>query len=179
MQENITGGSIEFRMAVTSPSGFEPGDVGATMRTWAMKDGDPCHQYLGSRYISPGLCIAFPNLYQHRQSSLRLLDPTKEGHQRVVAFYLVDPDVSPVISTARVPPQQKAWIKTAAEESMDTRLPVEIIERIIDEVDGKMSEAEADLYRERMLEERDRFRTMNDQYHFCVPFDIWASNSLH
>lgn len=179
VQENVTGSSIEFRMAVTSPSGFVPGDVGATTRTWAMKDGDPCHQYVGSKCITPGLCVAFPNLYQHRQSALQLLDPTKQGHQRVIAFYLVDPDVNPVISTSRVPPQQISWIAAAAEESMDKRLPVEIIERIMDAVEGKMTDVEADHYRERMLAERDGFRKMNDQYHFCVPFDIWGSNSLH
>jgi len=46
-------------------------------------------------------------------------------------------------------------------------------------VEGKMTDAEADHYRRRMLTERDNFRQMNDQYHFCVPFDIWGSNSLH
>ncbi|KAF7969002.1 hypothetical protein HWV62_28668 [Athelia sp. TMB] len=179
MQENITDGVIEFRMAVTSPSGFEPGDTGATSRTWAMKDGDPCHQYVGSRRITPGLCIAFPNLYQHRQSALKLVDPAKCGHQRVIALYMVDPDVNPVISTSRVPPQQKSWVKAATEEFIDKRLPVEVVEQIVDEVDGKMTYIEAEHYRERMLSERENFRKMNDLYHFCVPFDIWSSNSLH
>lgn len=165
-------------MAVTSPTGFEAGDAGATTRTWAMNDGDPCHQYIGARSITTGLSIAFPNIYQHRHSSFKLRDPSKEGHQRLFVFNLVDPEVQPVISTSRVPPQQKSWIRAAAGESIDSRLPIELIERIVDEVEGKMTDDEAQGYRNKMIDEREAFRTLNEQYHFSVPFDIWDSNLL-
>lgn len=45
---------------------------------------------------------------QHRVSSFRLKDPTKPGHRRFVALWLVDP-TSRVISTANVPPQRLDW----------------------------------------------------------------------
>jgi hypothetical protein len=165
-------------MAVTSPKGFLAGDTGATMRTWAMKDGDPCHQYIGSKLTSTGLAIAFPNIYQYRHSPFRLHDPSKEGHQRLIAFYLVDPEIQPVISTSRVPPQQKSWIKAAVEESIDVRLPLELVEKIIDYVEGKMNWDEAVDFRREMLEERKNFWRQNDDYHFCIPFDIWSTDII-
>jgi len=143
------------------------------MRTWAMKDGDPCHQYIGSKSTCTGLSIAFPNIYQYRHPPFRLDDPSKDGHQRLIAFYLVDPEVLPVISTSRVPPQQKSWIKAAVEESIDVRFPLELVEKIVDCVEGKMSWEEAANFRSEMVEERDNFWRQNDNYHFCIPFDIW------
>jgi len=138
-----------------------------------MKDGDPCHQYIGSKPTSTGLAIAFPNIYQYRHPPFRLCDPSKQGHQRLVAFCLVDPEIQPVVSTSRVPPQQKSWIKAAIEESIDIRLPVELVEKIVDHVEGKMSWDEALDFRREMLDDREDFWIQNDNYHFCIPFDIW------
>lgn len=143
------------------------------MRTWAMKDGDPCHQYIGSKPISTGLAVAFPNIYQHRHSPFRLHNPSNKGHQRLVAFYLVDPEIQPVVSTSRVPPQQKGWIKAAIEESIDDRFPAELIEQIVDKVEGKMGWDAAVDFRQQMLEEREHFWIQNDNNYFCIPFDIW------
>jgi len=143
------------------------------MRTWAIGDGDPCHQYIGSKNIHTGLTVAFPNIYQYRHAPFKLLDPLKDGHQMVVAFYLVDPDIEPLISTSRVPPQQRHWAKVAMEESLDIRLPVELIEKILDDVGDLMGENEAQGLRREMLEERQNFWRQSDNHHFCMPFDIW------
>lgn len=45
---------------------------------------------------------------QHRVSSFKLADPTKPGHRRFIALWLVDP-FTRIISTANVPPQQLDW----------------------------------------------------------------------
>jgi hypothetical protein len=37
-----------------------------------------------------------------------LVDPTKPGHRRFIALWLVDPNLR-IISTANVPPQQRDW----------------------------------------------------------------------
>ncbi|KAF8665332.1 hypothetical protein AX16_000351 [Volvariella volvacea WC 439] len=111
--ENITSNTMSFRMAVTYPRGFEPGDVGATLRTWGFNDGDPCHQYIGSIPLYPNKSVVFPNIYQHRLEPFELKDKSKEGFRRVVSFYVVDPDVSPILSTEGVPPQQEEWIRKA------------------------------------------------------------------
>jgi hypothetical protein len=39
----------------------------------------------------------------------KLADPTKRGVRKILVFFLVDPGVR-VLSTARVPPQQLAWM---------------------------------------------------------------------
>lgn len=161
-------------MAVTAPRGFSPGDAGATIRTWAMRDGDPCHQYIGSKKTHTGLTVAFPNIYQYQHTPFKLLDPSKEGHQLVVAFYLIDPEIRPLVSTSRVPPQQRYWIKLAMEESLNTRFPVELIEKILDDVEDLTSEHEAEGLRHEMLEERQNFWRASDKDHFCITLDIWG-----
>ncbi len=45
---------------------------------------------------------------QQPASSVTLQDPTKPGHQRFVALYLVDP-FQRIISTGNVPPQRFDW----------------------------------------------------------------------
>ncbi|KAF9004921.1 hypothetical protein BDZ89DRAFT_1049319 [Hymenopellis radicata] len=84
------------------PRGFGAGDNGATLRTWGLSDGDPCHQYVGSVRIREGLAIVFPNIYQFRHKPVRLADPSKPGLLRMVSFLLVDPDIPPIPSTATV-----------------------------------------------------------------------------
>ncbi|KAF8226655.1 hypothetical protein L208DRAFT_350947 [Tricholoma matsutake] len=173
--ENITSTSLQFRMAVNYPRGFSAGDTGATLRTWGLRDGDSCHQYIGSRPVHSGLAIVFPNIYQHRQTSFTLLNPSRPGHQTVIAFFLVDPELQPIVSTAMVAPQQKHWIKQALDESLDRRVPMEVVERIMDYVEGVMEVDEAENYGRALMQARETFRDANNNYHFCIPFDIWSA----
>ncbi|KAG2124649.1 hypothetical protein DEU56DRAFT_826787 [Suillus clintonianus] len=145
---NITGNSIEFRMAVkTPPSSPKKGSV-------------PIHQ---------GLCIAFPNIYEYHLTPFSLVDPSKEGHQRIIGVYLVDPSITPLASTQRVPPQQKAWMRLGLEMGTRGIFPVELIEKVLDEVDGVMNIDEAVKHRERMVKERTRLSILNDVQHFKFP----------
>lgn len=171
--ENLTPSSIEFRMAVTYPRGFMAGDTGATLRTWGLRDGDPCHQYIGSRTVEPALALTFPNIYQHRQTAFSLLDSTKPGHQTIVSFFLVDPEIPGVLGTAEVAPQQRDWIRMAMDEAVDKRVPGEVLDQILDMVEGVMDDKEADKYACELREVRERFREANNAAHFCIPFDIW------
>ncbi|GLB43595.1 putative protein of unknown function (DUF4246) [Lyophyllum shimeji] len=142
--ENITPTALEFRMAVTYPRGFAAGDAGATTRTWGLRNGDSCHQHIGSRPLAGGLALVFPNLYQHRQTPFSLLDRTRPGHLSVVRFWLVDPEIEPVVSTARVAPQQESWIRDAVGEALGGRLPTELVELVMERVEGLMRREEAE-----------------------------------
>ncbi|KAH8117208.1 hypothetical protein DFH11DRAFT_988750 [Phellopilus nigrolimitatus] len=168
----IDSGQLDFRMAVTSPSNFVPHDVGATLRTWGLQSGDGCNQHLGSVPLRSGLSIAFPNIYQHRIRHVQLREDCKEGRFTVVEFYLVDPDMPPIISTADVAPQQRDWIYLALESSVDRRLPPELLERIVDMVDNVLTDEEADKYRVEMETERVLFTADNTERYFSLPFDI-------
>lgn len=70
---------------------------------------------------------------QHRVSPFRLEDPTKPGHRRFIALWLVDPTIR-VISTSNVPPQQMDWWldsvfgeTSEARQDALTKLPVELV----------------------------------------------------
>jgi hypothetical protein len=67
-------------------------------------------------------------------SSFKLADPTKPGHRRFIALWLVDPHQR-IISTASVPPQrQDWWLDSAFGKSTDSqkaagdKLPAELVQ---------------------------------------------------
>ncbi|KAM5356788.1 hypothetical protein ACJ41O_003434 [Fusarium nematophilum] len=67
-----------------------------------------CVQNFGDVQTRHGRLLAFPSIYQHRVSSFRLEDPSKPGHRRFIALWLIDPHRR-IISTANVPPRQMDW----------------------------------------------------------------------
>ncbi|THH10277.1 hypothetical protein EW145_g1442 [Phellinidium pouzarii] len=176
--QGIYDGRLDFRMAVTSPSNFMPHDVGATLRTWGLQSGDPCNQFIGSVPLRTGLTIAFPNIYQHRMRDIQLGEGCSNGRLAIVEFYLVDPDVPPIISTADVAPQQRDLIYRALANSIDPRLPPEVLEKIVDMVESVLFEEEAVRYHEEMLKERQNFMRVNDEKYFSLPFDMDAIDQI-
>lgn len=92
-----------------------------------------CVQNYGTVDTRPGRLLAFPNVLQHRVSSFKLADPTKPGHRRFIALWLVDPHIR-IISTANVPPQQQEWWAEAAfgesaesQKSAGDKLPADLV----------------------------------------------------
>ncbi|KAL8371883.1 hypothetical protein RB595_001608 [Gaeumannomyces hyphopodioides] len=92
-----------------------------------------CLQNYGSVETKQGRLLAFPNVFQHRVSSFRLADPTKPGHRRFVALWLVDPHKR-IISTANVPPQQRSWwaesvlgVSARARKEVAAKFPPEVL----------------------------------------------------
>jgi len=65
-------------------------------------------QDTGSIVTREGRLITFPNILQHQAESFELEDKTKPGHRRIVAFFLIDPDVK-IFSTAKIPCQRQDW----------------------------------------------------------------------
>jgi hypothetical protein len=69
---------------------------------------------------------------QHRVGEFELVDPTKNGHRKILAMFLVDPYV-PILGTDKVPPQRKDWWAVEVRKIKPfATLPGEIFERIID-----------------------------------------------
>lgn len=171
-------------MAVTAPRDFRRGDVGATMRTWGLAHQAACNQHLGSVSLRTNTAVAFPNIYQHRFSGTHLKDHTKDGSMTIVSLYLVDPDLDGcpgpehmTPTTAEIPPQQKEWMRCAVEKYIDIRLPYEIVDLIVNLVDGMMTENQAQMYAQEMREERQRFWKEHDRARFCLPFDAFPSST--
>jgi len=140
-----------------------------TIKTWGLQKGDPCHQYIGSVPLCQGLCIAFPNIYQYQLTPFSLTDPSREGRQCIIGLYLVDPSIAPLASTHRVPPQQKAWTRLGLETRTRGIFAVELIDKVLDEVDGVMDIDEAFKCREKMVKERTRLSALNDIQYFNIP----------
>lgn len=79
---------------------------------------------------------------QHRVSSFRLADPTKPGHRRFIALWLVDPHRR-IISTANVPPQQRSWWAEAvlgasakARKEAVTKFPPEVLRLVLSQAES-------------------------------------------
>ncbi|KAJ2840529.1 hypothetical protein FBU31_000340 [Coemansia sp. 'formosensis'] len=74
-------------------------------------------QVVGSVEIKSGRYICYPNYYQTKMPSFELVDPTKAGHIKCIAFYIVDPTTR-LLSTRIIPPQQPNWTQES-NESID------------------------------------------------------------
>jgi hypothetical protein len=88
---------------------------------------------------------------QHRVMPFQLEDPSKPGVRKIVAFFLVNPDVS-IISTRMVPPQQRDWHD--AESHFGQIFPAEVKDRIDEKRDFPLSVKQAKEFREKLMEER-------------------------
>ncbi|CAL9338612.1 hypothetical protein SUDANB108_00219 [Streptomyces sp. enrichment culture] len=108
--ENITESRLGFRAALDDPR-YEQDDDNGLREVYGLEDEDALNQVLGSASTPAGRCLAFPNVLQHRVDAFRLADPTRPGHRKILAFFLVDPSER-IVSTSDVPPQQP-WSGTS------------------------------------------------------------------
>ncbi|MFJ6834310.1 DUF4246 domain-containing protein [Streptomyces sp. NPDC091209] len=102
--ENITESRLSFRAALDDPN-YEQNDDNGLREVYGLENEDALNQMLGSASTPAGRCLAFPNVLQHRVGSFRLMDHTRPGHRKILAFFLVDPSEE-ITSTSDVPPQQ-------------------------------------------------------------------------
>jgi len=125
--ENITESHLEFR-AQTDLYQNEKWDVGQDGYHWMESvygvvlggTGSPCLQHYGSVVTREGRLLAFPNVFHHRVSGFKLADPSKPGHRRFIALWLVDP-LTRIINTGNVPPQQAEWWEESAFGSLGSK----------------------------------------------------------
>ena len=88
----------------------------------------------------------------------KLEDPSKPGHRKILALFLIDPHCR-IISTANVPPQQKSWWSPEIRDSERlASIPKEVVDQIVDDVDDfPISLEEAKGLRLELMEERKVF----------------------
>jgi hypothetical protein len=108
--ENITDSRLDFRVAVGEPE-YEQNDRKGVREVYGVGDEDAMNQVLGWAETPAGRALAFPNILQHCVDPFRLADPSRPGHRKILAFFLVDPSVT-IVSTSDVPPQQP-WSPTS------------------------------------------------------------------
>lgn len=78
-------------------------------------------QELGGVNCREGRIITFPNTLQHRVSPFTLSDPSKPGHRKILALFLVDPHRR-IISSANVPPQRDNWLRESMKGEIGNKL---------------------------------------------------------
>ncbi|KAJ7717667.1 hypothetical protein B0H16DRAFT_1610617 [Mycena metata] len=163
-EENISESRLAFRVTTGAPPYHQQDDGMCMDILYGMERDSHCCQDLGSIITADGRALAWPNIYQHRVAPFRLIDPTKPGHRKILAIFLVDPSIDPIPSATTVPPQQADWAFDALEEarydvtSAYSRLPPELSNAIRDRFpDTFMSRDEAEALRLNLMKERTNF----------------------
>ncbi|KAK6507676.1 hypothetical protein TWF481_006099 [Arthrobotrys musiformis] len=169
-QENITPSSLAFRRALDN-IGISRPRVGhkdheeqlSEMYNTKVQMDCPASQEIGSIPTKKNRAIVFPNIFQHRIEPFELVDNTKNGYRRILAFFLCDPTTEEhkIPTTKTVPPQQpdvQASIINMLCKTGAGKLPMELFQIITKDLPPPISREEAEKYKEELMEERTKFR---------------------
>ncbi|KAF8173759.1 hypothetical protein K438DRAFT_1849927 [Mycena galopus ATCC 62051] len=162
-EENVSESRLAFRVTTGAPTYHQQDDDLCMDILYGLERDTHCVQDLGSIATTAGRALAWPNVYQHRVAPFRLLDPTKPGHRKILAIFLVDPSIEPIPSATNIPPQQADWILEALNEagsdpnSLFSRLPPELLHSIHDYLPNTFTRDEAETYRSQLMKERTAF----------------------
>ncbi|KAL0573729.1 hypothetical protein V5O48_008225 [Marasmius crinis-equi] len=168
-QSNVTDSRLAFRQ-LTHHDDFtfkahDQNDYGGVKEIYGVQNEGPCVQELSSVLTREGRLLAFPNVLQHRVSPFRLVDPTKPGHRKILALFLVDP-YTRTLSAANITPQQHDWWAEVTCEGVDTKLrklPLEVFGHVVDVMedgDWPLSLEELKRLREDLMSQRRVFVDM-------------------
>ncbi|KAF9004558.1 hypothetical protein BDQ17DRAFT_1390108 [Cyathus striatus] len=87
----------------------------------------------------------------------KLEDPTKPGHRKIVALFLVDPNIK-IISTANVPCQRKDWWRDELEaNNCLMKFPTELRDNVYEHVEFPIGMEKAKEIREELMHVRRNF----------------------
>lgn len=116
--------------------------------------GESTFQNVGGVDTREGRLLTFPNILQHQVQPFELMDRTKPGHRKILALFLVDPNIK-IISSANVPCQRKDWWREEIGPGFEEILPREVWDLVFEEVDGfPIGLEEAKEMRLQLMEER-------------------------
>ncbi|KAK2467432.1 hypothetical protein APHAL10511_000667 [Amanita phalloides] len=175
--ENITTSSLAFRQQSQDDSSndidYEQNHHRWLTEVFGCHQEGPTVQNVGSVDTNQGRMITFPNIFQHQVQPFRLQDPTKPGHRKILAFFLVDPNIK-IVSTANVPCQRIDWWQEIATETPQiSKLPREIQDHIFRLVPGfPMSMDDAKELRLELMDERTAARGEVDEAFHASTFNL-------
>ncbi|KAG8949554.1 hypothetical protein FRC04_008487 [Tulasnella sp. 424] len=175
--DNITESQLAFRAAVGQGNinYLQSDDLGLLL-TYGLDGSTEGNQVLGAVKTLAGRCIAFPNVFQHRVSPFELSDPSKPGHRKIVALFLVDPEYT-IPSTTHIAPQQSDWAREAMNSAgtLFSKMPTEILDMVAGSAEkegGLMTLEEAKQYRLELMDERTASVQGQDQEFFAREFSF-------
>ncbi|KAG6827058.1 hypothetical protein H0H87_005682, partial [Tephrocybe sp. NHM501043] len=165
---NITNSRLAFRQMSSEDTvdiSYEQEDHDWLTEVFGCEQGGSSVQNVGAVDTPEGRLLTWPNVLQHQVQPFQLADPTKPGHRKILALFLVDPNIR-IISTTNVPCQQREWWAEAinTKRSALSNLPVEIRDHIVQDVeDFPISLQEAKEARLKLMEERSVFVVKHDE----------------
>jgi hypothetical protein len=165
--ENITPSHLAFRQQSNAEYAnnikYEQYHWGWLDQLYGCANNDPAVQEVGSVLCREGRLVTFPNILQHRVQPFRLADPTRSGHRKILALFLVDPGIR-IIGTRNVPPQQREWWfeevvkQTEGSGKAFAKLSQELKDQVFEGVeDWPMDMEDAKEVRLRLMDERKVF----------------------
>ena len=157
-QDNVSDSHLAFRQALDAQTLSrvpEQGHWDSLEAYMGIEQYGPAVQEIGSVLTRERRLLAFPNSVQHQVQPFELKDEGRNGHRKILAMFLVDPERR-VLSTSNVPPQRKDWWAEELHREQALRgLPVELVEHTVSFVDEfPMSWERAVEMREKLMRER-------------------------
>ncbi|KAF9014470.1 hypothetical protein BDZ89DRAFT_995158 [Hymenopellis radicata] len=171
-EDNISESRLAFRTSVVEPLYHGQDDEKCTQIIYGLARDRPLVQELGSVRTCQGRCIAFPNVYQHQVQPFELADATKPGHRKILAFFLVNPDIQ-IPSTTSVPPRQYEWAVNECRDALLERVPPEIVHIICEYIlTFTCTREETKKERKALMKERSRFVATHTKRKYQVGFNL-------
>ncbi|KAL3467016.1 hypothetical protein BJX64DRAFT_284164 [Aspergillus heterothallicus] len=154
---NISESRLSFRQESSFISSYPPHKIDPWIgAVYGCEDHGPRVQEVISVQCRQGRLLTFPNIFQHRVAPFSLVDRNKPGHRKILALFLVDPNIT-VISTANVPVQRADWWENADDGNGTTEL---------------MSMEDAKHYRDELMDERKAFVGEQDEAFQSLRFNL-------
>ena len=169
--ENITTSELNFRQNVEEPP-YEQGDDQGVAAIYDLHNEQALVQEIGFIHSQDGRCIAFPNIYQHRVSPFSLEDSTKNGHRKILVYFLINPKKK-IISTSNILPQQKEWLlKYFIDLKCFGEMPNEICELISEFLEFPIDIEKSKKDRLKLMDERKYISSKVDEEHYLREFSL-------
>ncbi|KAL8819718.1 MAG: hypothetical protein Q9223_001906 [Gallowayella weberi] len=155
---NVTDSYLSFRQQTDEGTNLPYDNCvwKAGEKMYGFENWLPAIQNLGKVLTRQSRLLCFPNVMQHRVSPFQLADPSKPGHRKILALFLVDPHLK-IISTENVPPQQESWWRQEVRDAgVFERVPLELAEIVVRYGGSLVSLEKAREQRCELVEERNQ-----------------------
>lgn len=127
---------------------------------YGARHGDAAIQHMADIKLREGRVVTYPNIFQTRLMPFELMDKSKSGHVKLLILHLIDPQRR-MLSTSMVPPQRRDWWagEVRRRNAKLWRLPKEIWDRIVENVDGyPIGIEEGEVMRQEFMAERAEYQ---------------------
>lgn len=167
--ENITDNYLSFQQHLSQDVEvyYEQNHIQWLEVIFGCEQDGPTLQNIGHVLTRQGRLVTFPNTLLHLVEPFQLADPSRPGHRKILALFLVDPHIQ-ILSTANIPCQRRDWwaesvrLKTQRSENYLGKLPSEIWDMIVDMVEEfPLTLKEAKVLRQELMDDRTEYTRYN------------------